>query len=495
MQRARRIVAAALGGGALTTLIVAALAFGASSAPDATVTLQVAARGPGSVSAAAVAGVPARQCDADQGQSDCTWTYERGTSVRLTATTVSGPGNSFAGWSDPECGTNNPCTVKLDDDLTSAVAVFAPLMLAVKLSRNGTGANVTFAPAGQPCDDAPGDANFCRAFAPHTRVTLTLVEGTAPFTRWNEQPNANYLCDPLTSKTCTIAVEDQPTWVGVRLGGDPDFVLAPTINVEFKLRKTGNGSGRVTASKLDCGTVCTANYGFGKAIALTAKADDGSTFDGWNGVCARTQTTCTIPAGPITSVRAAFTRDATAPTAPGVPAIGGRTRTSIAISWAAATDNVKVAGYRVYLDDTSAGDTQATTYSLDGLKCGKTYVVGVDAADGVGNRSPRASVTTQTMPCALAARLAGVGVGRVGGVRTVVASVRVNRATSARLRLLRGGRAVVTARFAVVPGTNRLRLRVPRSIPQGPYRLATTLVNPDGGTLVLPARGVLLPTP
>ena len=119
----------------------------------------------------------------------------------------------------------------------------------------------------------------------------------------------------------------------------------------------------------------------------------------------------------------------------------------------------------------------------------------VDAVDGVGNRSQRASVTTQTRPCALAARLAGVGVGRAGGVRTVVVSVRVNRATTARLRLLRGGRQVLTARFSVVPGTNRLRLRVPRRIPQGPYRLATSVVNPDGGTLALPGRGVLLPRP
>ena len=79
------------------------------------------------------------------------------------------------------------------------------------------------------------------------------------------------------------------------------------------MRKSGNGSGRVTASKLDCGTVCAASYGFGKPITLTADPDDGSLFDGWNGVCARTQLTCTFPAGPITSIRAAFTRDATAP--------------------------------------------------------------------------------------------------------------------------------------------------------------------------------------
>ena len=77
----------------------------------------------------------------------------------------------------------------------------------------------------------------------------------------------------------------------------------------------------------------------------------------------------------------------------------------------------------------------------------------------------------------------------------MIATVRVNRATAARVRLLRGSRALVTRRFGVVPGANKLRLRVPRKLARGSYRLAVTLVNPDGGTLVLPGRGVLLPRP
>ncbi len=492
MRRARLIVAAALLGGAFTTLTVAALALGAVDATDATVTLQVAARGPGSVSADAVGGVPARICDEREGQNDCRWTYERGTSVRLTAVKQTGDGNSFSRWSESDCGTSSSCTVKLDDDLTSVVAVFAPLRLGVKFSGAKGSATVSANPAGLPClDELENDELFCGRYPPRTPVALTVTGGS--FTSWNDV--GDYLCEPPNARTCTIVVDDEPTWAGVRFGGAGQPTPPTSISVEFKLRKGGNGSGRVTASNLDCGTVCRANFNFGKPITLTANPDDGSLFDGWNGVCAQTQLTCRFPAGPITSIRATFTKDATAPTTPGAPVIGGRTRSSIAISWAGSTDNVRVAGYRVYLNDAPAGETQTTAYTLEGLKCGRTYTVAVDAVDGLGNRSPRASVTTQTRPCALAARLAGVGVGRVSGLRTVVATVRVNRATSARLRLLRGGRPVLTARFSVAPGTNRLRLRVPRRFPPGPYRLATSIVNPDGGTLTLPGRGVLLPRP
>ena len=90
-----------------------------------------------------------------------------------------------------------------------------------------------------------------------------------------------------------------------------------------------------------------------------------------------------------------------------------------------------------------------------------------------------------------AARVVGVSVGYSGG-RTVVVRLGVNKATTATLRLLRSGRAVVTARSAVRPATSAIRLRVPRASPAGVYRLTIALANPDGGTLRLPGRNVLV---
>ena len=495
MRRARLIVAAAFGGGVLTTLVVATLALGAGTTSSALVTLQVTSRGPGEVSAVPTSGGATEVCTGNDGEEDCELSYEQGTSVRLNATADSDAGGTFSSWSEPECGTGTSCTVRLDDALTSVVAVFAPLMLAVDLSDDDGGATVSFNPPGVLCEEKPNQADDCRAYPPRTRVALTVNQGSTPFRGWNDEPGQNYRCEPTNATTCTIAVDDQPTWAGARFAGDPPLQLPTTINVEFKLRKSGNGSGRLTASGLDCGTVCRATFGFGRPIALTADPDDDSLFDGWNGVCARTQLTCTFPAGPITSIRAVFVRDAVAPTTPGGPVVGARTRTSIALSWNASIDNVRVSGYRVYVDDAAAGETQATEYTLENLKCGRGYAVGVDAVDTIGNRSQRANVVAKTLPCALAARLAGVGVGRVGGVRVIVASIRSNRATTARLRLLRGGRLIVSGRYGIKVGTNKLRLRVPQSAAAGQYRLATTLVNPDGGTRSLPGRGVLLPRP
>ncbi|MGI9113159.1 MAG: InlB B-repeat-containing protein [Gaiellaceae bacterium] len=477
-------------GAALAGLVLVTLAAGSGARAAAIVELQVAPRGPGSVSAAP-AGVDldngniavTAPCNESDGADSCRWGYERGTTVTLSARAESG--RSFVGWSDPDCPGTGSCSVTLDADTTSLVAVFSPLKLAVRYSGDGDGGTVTIDRSANTCTE--GGADACFELAPRSEVRLTARPAAGhTFKGWNPG------CEPTNAPTCTIRVDDQPTWVGAIFDNDEPPQLPTTIKVQFRLRKTGNGGGQVTASKLDCGGQCTAQYDYGQVITLTARPDSGALFDGWNGVCARTETTCRFPVGPITSIKAQFSRDAAPPTAPGTLALRSATRTGIVVGWTASTDSTGVAGYRIYLDGTAAGETTATEYSFASLACGRSYSIEVDAVDPGGNRSPRATLTAATRPCALAARLAGVGVVYGGGSRTVVVKVRVNRTTSARVGLVRSARTVVSARQQVRPGTNTVRLRVPAGAAAGAYRVTVALVNPDGGTLTLPSRNVLV---
>ncbi len=341
-------------------------------------------------------------------------------------------------------------------------------------------------------DPNDGFLQACAEYPPGTNVRVTLVPAPGKdFEEWIESG-----CEPRNSTTCTITVLDEPTWAGANFEGDDAEVSVPTtINVQFRLRKGGNGGGRVTSSGLDCGQSCSREYDFGQRLSLTAAADAGSVFDGWNGVCGRTETTCTFPVGPITSIRANFARDTAAPSAPQGLRVESATRTSLAVSWSASTDNAGVSGYRVYLDDAAVGDTSATArqFTFEGLKCGRNYRWSVDAADAAGNRSPKATQEATTALCPFATRLAAVTVARRGKTLAVVVKVRASRATTARLKLTRQRRAT-SARFALKPGTNVLRLRVPGRWPGGKARLTITIANPDGGNLVL-SRSVRLPKP
>ena len=192
-----------------------------------------------------------------------------------------------------------------------------------------------------------------------------------------------------------MVVQDEPTWIGAKFDNDGPPGLPTTIKVQFKLSVVGNGQGRVSGTSLDCGKVCTAQFDYGKPLTLTVAGEAGSIFDGWNGVCAKTQTSCTFPVGPVTTIKARFVRDASPPTAPAGLTTSVATRSTISIRWTASTDNVGVAGYRVYLNDSAAGDTAGTEQTFTGLLCGYSYGIAVDAVDAVGNRSPKSAISAK----------------------------------------------------------------------------------------------------
>ena len=91
--------------------------------------------------------------------------------------------------------------------------------------------------------------------------------------------------------------------------------------------------------------------------------------------------------------------DATAPSTPSGLVAAGSTETSVSLSWNASSDDVGVAGYRVYRDSALVASTMATSRTVSGLACGRSYTFAVAAYDAAGNTSAQASRTASTSAC------------------------------------------------------------------------------------------------
>jgi chitodextrinase len=73
--------------------------------------------------------------------------------------------------------------------------------------------------------------------------------------------------------------------------------------------------------------------------------------------------------------------------------------TQINLSWMASTDNVAVAGYKIYQNNIEIGTTASTSYQSTGLNANTSYTYRVAAYDGAGNTSTKSvGVTTKTQP-------------------------------------------------------------------------------------------------
>jgi chitodextrinase len=92
--------------------------------------------------------------------------------------------------------------------------------------------------------------------------------------------------------------------------------------------------------------------------------------------------------------------DTQAPTAPASLSITSKTETTLSLAWTASTDNVGVTGYDVYSNGTKVASTVGTSYTVTGVSCGTSYMLGVEAYDAAGNHSTRSTTTGSTAACA-----------------------------------------------------------------------------------------------
>jgi hypothetical protein len=89
--------------------------------------------------------------------------------------------------------------------------------------------------------------------------------------------------------------------------------------------------------------------------------------------------------------------DLVAPSVPTNLTASSVTQNSAVLSWTASTDDVGVAGYRVYKNGTLVTSVTGTTYTASGLTASTAYTFGVAAYDATGNTSATVTVSTTTL--------------------------------------------------------------------------------------------------
>ena len=93
----------------------------------------------------------------------------------------------------------------------------------------------------------------------------------------------------------------------------------------------------------------------------------------------------------VATVNVSWGPDGIAPSTPGNPQVAATGATTTRFTWSASTDNVAVAGYRVYRDSNLLGTTTSTQWDDTGLAALATYLYAVVAFDASGNVSGTAS--------------------------------------------------------------------------------------------------------
>jgi hypothetical protein len=219
-------------------------------------------------------------CDAT-----CSATFGHGTPVTLTPAAATG--STFAGWSGGGCSGTGTCTVTMAA-ATTVTATFTLNTYALTVTKAGTGAGaVTSVPAGINC------GSTCSAsFAHGTPVVLTATPTTGSvFTGWSGGGCTG-------TGTCTVTMTAAAT-----------VTATFTLNTyTLSVTKAGAGSGTVTSTPagINCDPTCSATFGHGTLVTLTAAPAAGSVFGGWSGGGCIGTGSCVVTVTTATTVTASF---------------------------------------------------------------------------------------------------------------------------------------------------------------------------------------------
>jgi chitodextrinase len=90
--------------------------------------------------------------------------------------------------------------------------------------------------------------------------------------------------------------------------------------------------------------------------------------------------------------------DTTKPSAPSALSAQVQTGPKVALSWTGSSDNVGVAGYRIYRGDQQIGTSSTTTYTDSSVSAGSSYTYTVRGYDAAGNVSDPSNSAAVSIP-------------------------------------------------------------------------------------------------
>jgi hypothetical protein len=225
--------------------------------------------------------------------STCSQTFSGGPQVTLTATPSGGSNWVFSGWSGA-CSGAGPCTVTMAA-AQSVTAIFVQgYTLTVNVSGGAGGGTVTGSPAGISCPSTCTDG-----FAAGTSVTLTATAASGwNFSGWSLGSVTGGFGSPCSGAgtgPCTVTM----------IAATSVTAIFTQITYPLSVSLFGNGSVTSSPSGIACGATCSANFGSGTPVTLTATPAQGAVFNGWGGVCSGTGN-CVVTMNAAANVSAAF---------------------------------------------------------------------------------------------------------------------------------------------------------------------------------------------
>lgn len=224
--------------------------------------------------------------------STCLKTFPDNSVVTLQALPDSG--SRFTGWSGACSGSSFICNIALTE-AASAIANFETV-LSMTVNKTGTG-------LGRVASDVSGidcGTKCTFDFPAGTGIRLTATpEENSRFKGWTGACSSSG-AQPVCSITVTGAAQ--------LAGAEFEIISGPLLTIT----KNGTGSGSVASSDgvINCGSVCKENFAINNLVTLIAKADAGSSFVTWGGVCSNRVDllTCNVTMDQAKSVSATFNK-------------------------------------------------------------------------------------------------------------------------------------------------------------------------------------------